>query len=139
MENGGPDYMVEFPHGYTYSAHPVACAAGLASLELMGRDNLVEKVRELSPKLESAVHGLKGAPFVTDIRNYGLAAGITLEAYEGEPLKRPFELGLKCLEKGFYVRWGGDTIQLAPQFISTPDQIDALVNAIGESLYELRN
>jgi beta-alanine--pyruvate transaminase len=139
MENGGPDYMVEFPHGYTYSAHPVACAAGLASLELMGRDNLVEKVRELSPKLESAVHGLKGAPFVTDIRNYGLAAGITLEAYEGEPLRRPFELGLRCLEKGFYVRWGGDTIQLAPQFISTPDQIDALVNAIGESLYELGN
>jgi beta-alanine--pyruvate transaminase len=139
MDNGGPDYMVEFPHGYTYSAHPVACAAGLASLEILGRDNLVEKVRELSPKLESAVHGLKGAPFVTDIRNYGLAAGITLEAYEGEPLKRPFELGLKCLEKGFYVRWGGDTIQLAPQFISTPDQIDALVNAIGESLYELRN
>ena len=137
MDNGGPDYMVEFPHGYTYSAHPVACAAGLASLEILGRDNLVEKVRELSPKLESAVHGLKGAPFVTDIRNYGLAAGITLEAYEGEPLRPPFELGLKCLEKGFYVRWGGDTIQLAPQFISTPEQIDALVNAIGESLYEL--
>ena len=137
MDNGGPDYRVEFPHGYTYSAHPVACAAGLASLEILGRDNLVEKVRELSPKLESAVHGLKGAPFVTDIRNYGLAAGITLEAYEGEPLRRPFELGLKCLEKGFYVRWGGDTIQLAPQFISTPEQIDALVNAIGESLYEL--
>lgn len=139
MDNGGPEYMVEFPHGYTYSAHPVACAAGLASLELLKTDNLIEKVRALAPKLESAVHSLKGAPFVTDIRNYGLAAGITLQAYEGEPLRRPFELGLKCLEKGFYVRWGGDTIQLAPQFISTPDQIDALVNAIGESLHELGN
>jgi beta-alanine--pyruvate transaminase len=139
MDNGGPEYMVEFPHGYTYSAHPVACAAGLASLELLTTDNLLEKVRALAPKLESAVHSLRGAPFVTDIRNYGLAAGITLEAYEGEPLRRPFELGLKCLEKGFYVRWGGDTIQLAPQFISTPDQIDALVNAIGESLHELGN
>lgn len=139
MDNGGPEYMVEFPHGYTYSAHPVACAAGLASLELLGTDNLLEKVRALTPKLETAVHSLKGAPFVTDIRNYGLAAGITLEAYEGEPLRRPFELGLKCLEKGFYIRWGGDTIQLAPQFISTPDQIDALVNAIGESLHELGN
>lgn len=139
MDNGGPEYMVEFPHGYTYSAHPVACAAGLASLELLGADNLLEKVRALTPKLETAVHSLKGAPFVTDIRNYGLAAGITLEAYEGEPLRRPFELGLKCLEKGFYIRWGGDTIQLAPQFISTPDQIDALVNAIGESLHELGN
>jgi len=139
MDNGGPEYMVEFPHGYTYSAHPVACAAALASLDLLSTDNLLEKVRALAPKFESAVHSLRGAPFVTDIRNYGLAAGITLEAYEGEPLRRPFELGLKCLEKGFYVRWGGDTIQLAPQFISTPDQIDALVNAIGESLHELGN
>lgn len=136
MDKGGPEYMVEFPHGYTYSAHPVACAAALASLEILEKDNLLESVRSLAPKLEAAVHGLKGAPYVSDIRNYGLAAGITLEPYEGEPLRRPFELGLKCLEKGFYIRWGGDTIQLAPQFISTADQIDALVNAIGESLHE---
>lgn len=137
MDNGGPEYMVEFPHGYTYSAHPVACAAAIAALDILKDEDLVGQAKSLAPKLESAVHSLKGAPFLTDIRNYGLAAGLSLEPYPGEPLKRPFELGLKCLEKGFYVRWGGDTVQLAPQFISTPEQIDSLINAVGESLHEL--
>lgn len=136
MDNGGPDYMVEFPHGYTYSAHPVACAAGIAALDALVDDKLVANVKAMSPKFEEAVHSLKGSPFVTDIRNYGLAAGITLEHYPGEPLRRPFELGLKCLEKGFYVRWGGDTIQLAPPFIVNEQQIDDLINAVGESLHE---
>ncbi len=136
MEKGGADYMVEFPHGYTYSAHPVACAAGIAALDVLVNEKLVENVKTLSAKFETAVHSLKGSPFVTDIRNYGLAAGISLEHYPGEPLRRPFELGLKCLEKGFYVRWGGDTIQLAPPFIVTEKQIDDLVGAVGESLHE---
>ena len=137
MDNGGPDYMVEFPHGYTYSAHPVACAAGLAALDLLVNENLTANVRKLAPVLESAVHGLRGHPLVTDIRNYGLAAGVSIAHYPGEPMRRPFELGLKCVEKGFYVRWGGDTIQLAPPFVSTPEQITALVNAVGESLDEI--
>lgn len=136
MENGGPDYMVEFPHGYTYSAHPVACAAGIAALDVLVDDKLIENVKSMSSKFEAAVHSLKGSPFVTDIRNYGLSAGISLEHYPGEPLRRPFELGLKCLEKGFYVRWGGDTIQLAPPFIVNEKQIDDLINAVGESLHE---
>lgn len=136
MEKGGPDYMVEFPHGYTYSAHPVACAAGLAALNVLVDDGLIDNVRAMSAKFEEAVHSLKGSPFVTDIRNYGLAAGISLEHYPGEPLRRPFEVGLKCLEKGFYVRWGGDTIQLAPPFIVNETQIDDLINAVGESLHE---
>jgi beta-alanine--pyruvate transaminase len=136
MDKGGPNYMVEFPHGYTYSAHPVACAAGIAALGLLVNDNLVERVQELAPVFENAVHSLKGSPHVTDIRNYGLAAGISLEHYPGEPLRRPFEIGLKCLEKGFYVRWGADTLQLAPPFISTREQIDALVNAVVEALAE---
>ena len=92
----------------------------------------------MSPIFEEAVHSLQGSPFVTDIRNYGLAAGISLEHYPGEPLRRPFELGLKCLEKGFYVRWGGDTIQLAPPFIVDEKQIHDLVNAVGESLHEFK-
>lgn len=136
MDNGGPNYMVEFPHGYTYSAHPVACAAGIAALDILVNDNLVQCVKTMAPLLENAVHTLKGSPFVTDIRNYGLAAGISLEHYPGEPLRRPFEIGLKCLEKGFYVRWGGDTLQIAPPFIVNREQIDGLINAIGESLHE---
>ncbi|MEQ8955517.1 MAG: aminotransferase class III-fold pyridoxal phosphate-dependent enzyme, partial [Gammaproteobacteria bacterium] len=78
MEQGGPDYMVEFPHGYTYSAHPVACAAGLAALDILVNDDLVSRVKQLAPVLEDAVHSLRDAPHVTDIRNYGLAAGISI-------------------------------------------------------------
>ena len=137
MAQGGPDYMVEFPHGYTYSAHPVACAAGLAALEILQREELPQRVKSLSAKFEQAVHSLKGSPYVTDIRNYGFAAGLSLEHYPGEPLRRPFELGVKCFEKGFYVRWGADTIQLAPPFVTTEAEIDSLINGVGEALHEL--
>ncbi len=137
MENGGPLYMVEFPHGYTYSAHPVACAAGLAALEILINEDLVANVRRLAPVLEETVHGLKDHPLVTDIRNYGLAAGLSIAHAPGEPMKRPFELGLRCLEKGFYVRWGGDTLQLAPAFVATEEQIRNLVNAVGEALDDI--
>ena len=137
MEQGGPDYMVEFPHGYTYSAHPVACAAGLAALDVLVKEELPQRVKSMSAYFENAVHQLKGAPYVQDIRNYGFAAGITLEHYPNEPLRRPFELGLKCFEKGFYIRWGADTVQLAPAFVVTEQQIDSFINAVGESLHEL--
>ena len=134
MAQGGPDYMLEFAHGYTYSAHPVACAVGLAALDLLVKENMVDKVKALAPHFESAVHSLKGARHITDIRNFGLAAGITIDALPGEPARRPYEIAMAMLKKGFYVRYGGDTIQLAPPFIATPAQIDSLVNALGETI-----
>ncbi len=134
MAAGGPEYLVEFAHGYTYSAHPVPCAVGLATLDILVRENMVDRVNALSPKFEDAVHSLKGAKHIADIRNYGLAAGLTIDALPGEPAKRPYEIAMAMLKKGFYVRYGGDTIQLAPPFISTPEQIDSLVNALGESI-----
>jgi beta-alanine--pyruvate transaminase len=134
MAQGGPEYMLEFAHGYTYSAHPVPCAVGLATLNILVRENMVDKVKALSPYFENAVHSLKGAKHVTDIRNYGLAAGLTIDAVPGEPAKRPYLIAMEMLKKGFYVRYGGDTIQLAPPFITTPDQIDSLVNALGETI-----
>ena len=134
MAQGGPDYMLEFAHGYTYSAHPVACAVGLATLELLERENSVAQVKALAPYFENAVHSLKGTKHITDIRNYGLACGITIDAVPGEPARRPYEIAMAMLDKGFYVRYGGDTIQLAPPFISTPAQIDSLVNALGETI-----
>jgi beta-alanine--pyruvate transaminase len=134
MAAGGPEYLVEFTHGYTYSAHPVACAAGVAALDLLVADRAVEKVRELAPYFEAAVHSLKGTRHVADIRNFGLAAGFTLEAAPGEPAKRPYEVAMKCFEKGFYVRYGGDTIQLAPPFNSERAEIDRLITALSESL-----
>jgi beta-alanine--pyruvate transaminase len=134
MATGGPEYMVELAHGYTYSAHPVACAAGVAALDVLTRENMPARVKELAPHFENNVHGLKGHKHVADIRNFGLAAGFTIEAVKGEPAKRPFEIAMKCLEKGVYVRYGGDTIQLAPPFISTKDELDRLVSVLADAL-----
>ena len=137
MAAGGPDYMLEFPHGYTYSAHPVACAAGIASMDLLARESVPQRVRELAPHFERAVHGLKGAKHVADVRNFGLAAGITVASAPGEPAKRPYEVAMRMMKKGFYVRYGGDTIQLAPPFISTPAEIDRLLSALGDTFHEV--
>jgi beta-alanine--pyruvate transaminase len=131
---GGPEYMVEFPHGFTYSAHPVVCAAGIAALDLLVQENAIERIQTLAPLFENAVHGLQGARHVTDIRNYGLAAGLTIASAPGEPAKRPYEIAMRCLDKGFYVRYGGDTIQLAPPFISTPAEIDSMISALGDAI-----
>ena len=136
MAAGGPDYMLEFAHGYTYSAHPVACAAGIAALELLDQEDGPGRAKALAPHFEAAVHSLKGAKHVADIRNYGLAAGITIAALPGEPAKRPYEVAMACWKKGFYVRYGGDTIQLAPPFISEKAEIDRMVNALGDALNE---
>ena len=137
MAAGGPQYMVEFPHGYTYSAHPVACAAGIAALDVLQSEDMIGRVRALAPHFENAVHSLKGSKHVTDIRNFGLAAGITLAPAPGEPARRPYEVAMACWKKGFYVRYGGDTVQLAPPFIATPAEIDRLVNALGDALAEV--
>lgn len=133
MDAGGPEYMLEFPHGYTYSAHPVACAAALASLDLLQQDSAVERVRELAPRFETAVHGLRGVKHVADVRNFGLAAGISVSSLPGEPARRPFEAAMAMYKKGFYVRYGGDTIQLAPPFTSSVEEIDTLVSALAET------
>jgi len=137
IESGGPEYMLEFPHGYTYSAHPLACAAAMAALDVLEKEQLVARVAEMAPHFESAVHSLKGLKYISDIRNYGLAAGLTIEAMPGEPARRPYEIAMKCWEKGFYVRYGGDTIQLAPPFIVEKDEIDRLVNALGDVIQSL--
>ena len=134
MHAGGPEYLLEFPHGYTYSAHPIACAAGVAALDLLVSERAVERVAELAPYFENVVHGLKGHKHVTDIRNFGLAAGLTIEAAPGEPLKRPFEIAMKCLEQGLYVRYGGDTIQIAPPFISEKAELDRAISVLADAL-----
>jgi beta-alanine--pyruvate transaminase len=134
METAGAEYNIELPHGYTYSSHPVACAAAMASLDILEQDGLIERVAALSPTFETKIHELQGSPHISDIRNYGFAAGITLEPYPGEPTRRPMEVALSCWEKGFYVRYGGDTLQLGLPFITTEAEMDSVINAIGDSL-----
>lgn len=143
METGGPEYMLELPHGYTYSAHPIACAAGLATLDILAKESLPERVKTIAPYFQKALHGLKGCSHIGDIRNYGLAGGITIEAFgieqgKAEPAKRPYEIAMKMWEKGFYVRFGGDTIQLGLPFTSTLPEIDSLINALGETINEIK-
>ncbi len=137
MQTGGSEYLLEMPHGYTYSAHPVACAAGLASLDVLEKDQLVSRVKSLSPYFEESLHALKGTQYIHDIRNYGFAGGLTIEPSPAEPLLRPFEIAMKCWEKGFYVRYGGDTIQIGLPFTVEKQEIDSLINAVGESIREL--
>lgn len=134
MDAGGPEYMLEFPHGYTYSAHPVACAAGNAAMQLLAREDAVGRVRALAPHFEAAVHQLRSAKHVLDVRNYGMAAGITIAPLPGEPARRPFEIAMALWRNGFYVRYGGDTIQLAPPFVAERAEIDRLVSALGDAL-----
>lgn len=137
MDGSSKDYMIELPHGYTYSGHPVSCAAALAALDILENDELVKRVATMAPIFEEKLHSLKGAPYITDIRNYGFAGGITLTSAPGEPALRPYKAAMKCWEKGFYVRYGGDTLQLGLPFITEIDEIDNVINAIGESLNEI--
>ena len=129
-----PEYAVEFPHGYTYSAHPVACAAGLATLEILARENLVQQAAELAPHFEQALHGVRGAKNVVDIRNCGLAGAIQIAPRDGDAIVRPFEAAMKLWQAGFYVRFGGDCLQFGPTFNAKPDDLDSLFDAVGEAL-----
>jgi beta-alanine--pyruvate transaminase len=137
MAAGGPEYMVEFPHGYTYSAHPVACAAALAAMDIFENDQMAQRAADLAPHFEDAIHSLKGLSYVSDIRNYGLAGALTIEAYPGEPARRPYEIAMKAWDLGFYVRYGGDTIQLGPNFVAEKEDITRLVNALGDAIQSL--
>ncbi|GHA26100.1 aspartate aminotransferase family protein [Oceanisphaera arctica] len=134
MDQPGPDYMVEFPHGYTYSGHPVACAAAMATLDVLTGEDMPGRVRTLMPVFEEQIHRLKGLPHVVDIRNSGLAGAVQLAPYAGEPARRPMELALSLWQQGYYVRFGGDTLQFGPPFISTPDELEQLFNAVHGTL-----
>ena len=138
MAHGGPDYALGFAHGYTYSAHPVACAAGLAALDVLTREALPQRVAKEAPFFEALLHdALADKPYVSDVRNYGFAGAITLDPYPGEPLRRPFEVAMKMWEKGFLVRYGGDTIQLAPMFVMERPEMESLIGALADSLREV--
>ncbi|WP_142850345.1 aspartate aminotransferase family protein [Telmatospirillum sp. J64-1] len=137
MAEGGPDYLVEFPHGYTYSAHPVACAAGIAALDLFVADRLAERAAALAPYFEDCLHGLKGLKYVADIRNYGLAGAVQIEAAPGEPARRPYEISMKCWEAGYYVRYGGDTLQFGLPFLSEKGEVAALMGVVADAITSL--
>jgi beta-alanine--pyruvate transaminase len=129
-----PEHVIEFFHGYTYSGHPLAVAAGHASLDALKDEQLIERAAALSSVLENAVHTLRGEPHVADIRNIGLAAAVELEPYAGQPGARgqlAFERGL---DEGILLRLMGDIIGLAPPFISSEDEVRAMIEALRRTL-----
>lgn len=134
MHQEAPEHLMEFAHGYTYSAHPVACAAALASLDLLEAEQSFDSVRRRAGLLEEAIHELQGAPHVTDIRNFGFAAGITLEPKGGDATRRPYEIAMTLWERGYYVRYGGDTLQLGLPFVITDDEIGKLCDALHKAV-----
>ncbi|HUP95389.1 MAG TPA: aspartate aminotransferase family protein [Burkholderiales bacterium] len=136
MMAAAPENTIELFHGYTYSGHPLACAAALATLELFEEEALFDRARELAPYFEQAVHSLRELPHVIDVRNLGLVAGIELEPMAGKPTARAFEAFLRCFEKGVLVRTTADIIALSPPLIISKEQIDELVGTIADVLRE---
>jgi beta-alanine--pyruvate transaminase len=132
-----PDNAIELFHGYTYSGHPLACAAGLATLDVYEQEGLFQRARDRSGYWENAVHSLKAAPHVIDVRNLGLVAGIELESISGKPGARAFEVFLRCYEKGLLIRTTGDIIALSPPLIIENHHIDQLVEILSDVLHEL--
>jgi len=122
----GPDNAIEMPHGYTYSGHPVACAAGLATLQVYEEEGLLTRVKELEPYWEEQAHSLKGLPNVIDIRNIGLIAAIELAPRAGAPGARGFEAHVRAFESGLYVRVTADILAFAPPLIIQKAEIDQL-------------
>jgi beta-alanine--pyruvate transaminase len=122
---------IELFHGYTYSGHPLAAAAGLATLDLYRTEGLFERAASIAPYWEDALHSLRGTPHVIDIRNLGLVGGIELEPRAGTPGARGFEVFVECFNRGALIRVTGDIIALSPPLIIDKREIDTLVDTVG--------
>ncbi len=130
----GPESAIEFAHGYTYSGHPLAAAAALATLDIYAREDLFARAGALAAYWEDAAHSLKGLPNVIDIRNLGLVAGIELAPIAGKPGARAFEAYVKCFERGLLIRQTADILALSPPLIVEKPQIDAMFGILAEVL-----
>lgn len=130
----GPEHLIEFAHGYTYSAHPLACAAALGTLDTYAEEGLLTRGAQLAPYFENALHSLKGARHVIDVRNIGLVGGVELESIAGQPGKRAFDIFLECWARGVLIRTTGDTIAFSPPLIIEKAHIDQLVGTLADVL-----
>jgi beta-alanine--pyruvate transaminase len=130
----GPESAIELFHGYTYSAHPAACAAALATLGIYEREQLLTRAATLSSEWQEAVHSIRPAPHVIDIRNYGLIGAVELEPRAGKPGARAFDVFLKCFERGVMVRVTADTIALSPPLIVDSAQIAQIVETLAGAI-----
>jgi beta-alanine--pyruvate transaminase len=130
----GPEAAIELFHGYTYSGHPAACAAGLAALDIYTRENLWTRAASLEPAWQDAMHGLQGAPNVIDIRTIGLVAGIELASRPGAAGARAHDVFVDCFKRGLLIRVTGDIIALSPPLIVEGEQIGEMASILGDAL-----
>ena len=130
----GPPSAIELFHGYTYSAHPLACAAGIATLQLYKDEDLFARAAKMAPYFENALHSLKGTKHVVDIRNVGLVGGVELASRSGAAGARGFDTYLRCYEKGVLIRSTGDIMAMAPALIVEEKHIDQIVSTLREVL-----
>jgi len=133
----GPENVIEFFHGYTYSAHPLACAAGLATLDTYAEDGLLTRAQTMQGYFAECLHSLKGEPHVIDIRNFGLVGGVELASVPGAPTKRAFEVFLDCWQHGVMVRTTGDIVALSPPLIIERSHIDQLIDTLRQALHRV--
>ena len=126
----GPPSAIEFAHGYTYSAHALACAAGIATLELYRDEGLFERAAKMAPIFEERLHALKGARHVIDVRNIGLVGAVELAPRPGAPAARTYEVYVRLYEKGVLLRQTGDILSIAPALIVEEAQVDRIVETL---------
>ena len=130
----GPPAAVELFHGYTYSGHPLACAAALATLDLFEEEQLVARGRALAGRWEDALHALGDLPAVVDVRNLGLMGAVELAPREGDAPPRAFDVYLECFEKGLLARQSGDVVAMSPPLIVSEAQIDEMAGILGDAI-----
>jgi beta-alanine--pyruvate transaminase len=130
----GPEEAIDLFHGYTYSGHPVACAAAIATLEVYKEEGLLTRAAELAPYWQEAVHSLKGLPHVIDIRNIGLIGAVEFDPIPDKPSQRAHSRFVEAFNRGLLVRATGDTIALSPPLIIEKKEIDQLVDIFGSVL-----
>jgi len=133
----GPENMIELFHGYTYSGHPLACAAGIAALDVYREEGLFERARAMAPYWQTAIHSLARHDSVIDVRNLGLVGAIELEPRDGQPTARAFDAYLKAFEAGLLVRTTADIIALSPPLIISEQQIDFIANTLDDILAKI--
>ena len=132
----GPPYLAELMHGYTCSGHPLSCAAALAMIDVIEQEGLIDQANALIPYFEDTVHSLAELDKVVSVRNFGLAAGIELRAKEGATGQRGFQAQALAFKHGVLTRAPGDTLVLAPPFITTQAQIDQMIDAFRKAIIE---
>ena len=134
-----PENGIEFYHGYTYSGHPLACAAAIATMQVYHEEQLFERATSMSAAFEDAAHHLKGLPHVKDVRNLGLVCGIELEPIPGKPTARAYDVFERCFwEKNLLIRTTGDIIAISPPLIINHEQINILFTTLADVIKTIK-